>query len=68
MATIIATNAAPFGAITTYRAIHAVEAAVSSIKSWNSKRKTYNQLSALTARELDDIGMSRADIEYFRAM
>lgn len=68
MTTIIATNAAPYGAITTYRAIHAVETAVSSIKFWNSKRKTYNQLNALTSRELDDIGLSRTDIEYFKSM
>ena len=30
---------------------------------WNDTRQTRNALSALTDRELDDIGLSRADID-----
>ncbi len=31
--------------------------------AWNDARVTRNSLSKLTARELDDIGLSRADID-----
>ncbi len=31
--------------------------------AWNDNRVTHNALSALTDRELDDIGLSRSDIE-----
>ena len=63
MATYKITNTVPFGAITTYRAIHAVEAVVNNFKAWNAKRQTYKQLSALSARELEDIGVCHADVE-----
>jgi uncharacterized protein YjiS (DUF1127 family) len=63
MATTFATTAAPFGAITTFRAIHAVETAISSLQTWNANRKTFNMLNALSARELNDIGLSRGDIK-----
>ncbi len=63
MATMNPTNAAPFGAISTYRATRAVEAAVNSLVVWNAKRKTYKMLDRLTNRELEDIGMTRADVE-----
>ncbi|MEM8730980.1 MAG: DUF1127 domain-containing protein [Pseudomonadota bacterium] len=33
------------------------------IISWNDTRQTRNSLSRLTDRELDDIGLSRGDIE-----
>jgi uncharacterized protein YjiS (DUF1127 family) len=38
-------------------------AAAASIIAWNDARVTRNALSGLTDRELDDIGLSRADIE-----
>ena len=63
MAIVNTTKAAPFGAVTTYRAIHALESVKSNFMEWNAKRKTYKQLSALTSRELEDIGLSRADLE-----
>lgn len=56
-------NATPFGAISTYHAIRAVEAAVNSLVMWNAKRKTYKMLDRLTHHELEDIGMTRADVE-----
>ena len=73
MATMNQTNAAPFGAISTYRATRAVEAAVNSLVMWRAKRKTYSMLDRLTNRELEDIGMTRADVEamntgFFRQM
>ncbi|MBE9477502.1 MAG: DUF1127 domain-containing protein [Proteobacteria bacterium] len=57
------TTTAPFGAITTYRVIHAIEGIKNNLVAWNTKRSTYIQLSALGARELDDIGLTRADVE-----
>ena len=37
--------------------------AVSSIATWNASRVTRKQLAALTDRELDDIGLTRADVD-----
>lgn len=36
---------------------------VASVVAWNDARVTRDALSALTDRELEDIGLSRADIE-----
>ena len=36
---------------------------LASIVAWNDARVTRNALAGLTDRELDDIGLSRADIE-----
>ena len=63
MATTYATTAAPFGAITTFRAIHAVETAISSLQTWNANRKTMKQLNALSARQLEDIGLCPAELQ-----
>jgi uncharacterized protein YjiS (DUF1127 family) len=35
----------------------------STVAAWNDARITRNSLSKLTARELDDIGLSYGDIE-----
>jgi uncharacterized protein YjiS (DUF1127 family) len=32
------------------------------IKKWSERRRVYKELSALTDRDLSDIGISRADI------
>ncbi len=63
MAFVNTTKPAPFGAITTYRAIKALDAAKTSFFAWNAKRVTYKQLSALSVRELDDIGMTHSDVD-----
>lgn len=63
MAATETTRPAPFGAITTYRAINAVSIALSVIASWNDARVTRKALGKLTDRELDDIGLCRADID-----
>lgn len=34
-----------------------------TVAAWNDARVTRNSLSKLTTRELDDIGLSRADID-----
>ncbi|MBL4750965.1 MAG: DUF1127 domain-containing protein [Amylibacter sp.] len=63
MAFVNTTKTAPFGAITTYRAVKALEAIKNNFVAWNAKRATYKELSALSVRELDDIGITRADVE-----
>jgi len=65
MATTYATTAAPFGAIATFRAINFVEASLNGLATWNANRKTVKALSALSFHELQDIGLSRADIKNF---
>ncbi|MGZ9811248.1 DUF1127 domain-containing protein [Pseudoroseicyclus sp. H15] len=53
------TNAAPVGGY--FRA--PLASLVSAITGWNDERLTRKSLSALTARELDDIGLCRGDID-----
>ncbi|MEP2783780.1 MAG: DUF1127 domain-containing protein [Pseudoruegeria sp.] len=40
---------------------------LASVVDWNDKRVTRNALSKLTNRELDDIGLTRGDIEGIKA-
>jgi len=62
MAATNSTSPAPFGAITTYRAINGVSAMLIAFAAWNDARVTRNALGKLSDRELDDIGLCRADI------
>ncbi len=39
---------------------------IASVSSWNEARRTRKALSALSDRQLDDIGLSRADIPLIR--
>ena len=63
MAAVETTRPAPFGAITTYRAINSVSRAFRALSAWNDVRATRNSLSKLSDRQLDDIGLCRADID-----
>ena len=36
---------------------------ISSISAWNEARRTRNRLMSLTNEELEDIGLSRADVD-----
>ena len=54
---------APFGAIATYRFVNAFSGLFAAVQAWNESRQTRAQLSRLSDRELDDIGLCRADIE-----
>ncbi|WP_197915738.1 DUF1127 domain-containing protein [Thiosulfatihalobacter marinus] len=40
-------------------------ALLATFTSWNDRRMTRNALRGLSDRELDDIGLSRGDIESF---
>ena len=63
MATYETSRAAPFGAITVFRMVQAVGSIALALQGWNSARITRNALSKLSARELDDIGLCRGDID-----
>jgi uncharacterized protein YjiS (DUF1127 family) len=66
MSAIETTRSAPLGATSTYHAIQFVTRAVVAIKDWNDARVTRKALSALSDRELDDIGLCRGDIDHIR--
>lgn len=50
-------------AATVSRFFAAVSSVISSVIAWNDARVTRNALATLSDRELDDIGLSRSDIE-----
>ena len=62
MAALPATQTAPFGAITLYRAVSALESLVTPLVRWNAARRTEKVLSGLSDRQLNDIGLVRGDI------
>ena len=64
MAATQTTRPAPFGAITTYRAINGVSSMLVALAAWNDARVTRKALNKLSDRELDDIGLCRGDIEF----
>ncbi len=64
MAAVETTRPAPFGAITTYRAITSLSNVVGVFSAWNDARVTRKALNKLSDRELDDIGLCRGDIEF----
>jgi uncharacterized protein YjiS (DUF1127 family) len=63
MAHFANTRPAPFGAVTTFRITNSLDTLRMALIDWNSKRTTRAALNKLSNRELDDIGLSRADID-----
>lgn len=63
MAAYESSRAAPFGAISIFRAVQFVSANVSAFAAWNDGRVTRNALGKLSDRELDDIGLCRGDVD-----
>lgn len=63
MAAVETTRPAPFGAITTYRAINSLSGVFGVLSAWNDARVTRNALHKLSDRELDDIGLCRGDVD-----
>jgi uncharacterized protein YjiS (DUF1127 family) len=62
MAAFETARSAPFGAITTYHIIRFVGDMMDRVIVWNDARVTRNALAKLSDRELDDIGLTRADV------
>jgi uncharacterized protein YjiS (DUF1127 family) len=65
MAKNITTAAAPFGAITIHRMVTAVSGVAENLRAWNETRRTINALRALSPAQLDDIGLTRSQVEDF---
>ncbi len=63
--TNIRTAVAPFGAITVHRVVAALSGVVATLRAWNDTRRTIVALRALSAAQLDDIGLTPADVEDF---
>jgi uncharacterized protein YjiS (DUF1127 family) len=57
------TATAPFGAITVHRIVTALSGVVTKFAAWNETRRTVAALRSLSQAQLDDIGLTRADIE-----
>ncbi|MFC2970279.1 DUF1127 domain-containing protein [Acidimangrovimonas pyrenivorans] len=63
MAAYETTRPAPFGAISTFRVVQFFSNFAEAVADWNDTRVTRKSLSALSDRELNDIGLCRGDIE-----
>lgn len=48
------------------RLLRAAQSALGRLAQWNDVRLTRKALSRLSDRELDDIGLTRADVEFLR--
>ncbi len=59
------TAVAPFGAITVHRVVTAISGVVGTLRAWNDTRRTIVALRELSPAQLDDIGLTRGDIEEF---
>ncbi len=53
---------APLGAVSVLRLVDGIMNFKTNMVEWNESRQTRKALSQLTAAQLDDIGLSRADI------
>ncbi len=59
----VATNTqAPLGAVTTLRVVDSILNLKNSVVAWNEARVTHKVLSRLSAEQLQDIGLTRADL------
>ena len=63
MANYETSRTAPFGAISIFRAVQSVSGFVETLSAWREARRTRKALARLTDRELDDIGLTRGDVE-----
>ena len=62
MAYFTNTTSHPFGSITIFRITNFIEINAEKVVKWYQTRQTKIVLSKLTDRELNDIGLSRSDI------
>jgi len=65
MTRTFSTPVAPFGAITAHRIVSAFDSVLRTFREWNDARRTVTILRGLSADQLDDIGLSRGDVETF---
>ena len=62
MAYAVATQPVPFGALTTHRIVTSVSHAAAAVRRWNETRHTAAQLRRLSPSQLEDIGLTQADV------
>ena len=56
---------APFGAITIHRVITVLWGAADTLCAWNKRRRTIAVLRALNPTQLDDVGLTRSNVDDF---
>ncbi|MEM8792206.1 MAG: DUF1127 domain-containing protein [Pseudomonadota bacterium] len=57
------TARAPFGAISTFKITRVIADLIADFNGWQERRETYRELSRLSPEMLEDIGLTRADLE-----
>ncbi|MEM1277067.1 MAG: DUF1127 domain-containing protein [Pseudomonadota bacterium] len=57
------TARAPFGAISTFRVTGFIANLIADFNDWQARRETYRELARLSPEMLEDIGLTRADLE-----
>jgi uncharacterized protein YjiS (DUF1127 family) len=62
MAYAVANTQAPVGAVATLRVVDTILNLKNSVIAWNEARVTRNILSRLSDAQLEDIGLTRADL------
>ena len=62
MAFVVTNTPAPLGAVTTLRVVDSILNLKNSVVAWNEARVTHKVLSRLSAEQLQDIGLTRADL------
>lgn len=62
MAFVVTNTQAPLGAVTTLRVVDSILKLKDSVVAWNEARMTRNVLSRLSVEQLQDIGLTRADL------
>ncbi|KIC38450.1 hypothetical protein RA27_18515 [Ruegeria sp. ANG-R] len=65
MAKAIAKTHAPLGAVTILHAVDAISHTFENVVEWYQSRKTRKELARLTDAQLEDVGLTRADIGKF---
>lgn len=54
--------AAPLGAVSIFRSVQFFSGMFATVSAWNDARVTRKALGRLSDRELDDIGLCRAEV------
>ncbi|PCH68817.1 MAG: hypothetical protein COC12_09690 [Rhodobacteraceae bacterium] len=62
MAFVVTNTQAPLGAVTTLRVVNSILNLKDSVVAWNQTRVTRKILSRLSPEQLQDIGLTRADL------
>ncbi|KAE9630844.1 DUF1127 domain-containing protein [Parasedimentitalea maritima] len=62
MAFVVTNTQAPLGAVATLRVVDSILNVKNSVVAWNEARVTRKLLSRLSSEQLQDIGLTRADL------